>query len=108
MAQLSKGAIAGIAGAVTLVVGYLLWKSTGVKEEPIVQLPSDKPIDVTDEPIDVTDELSRPSEASTVDLNIGNNDDDGWKVGTGGKKSRKKRRNKTRRSRSKSKRRPKK
>jgi len=99
--QLTKLQIGGIAAAVALIFGGLLWKSAGSKEEPIVQVPGD-------EPKDVTDELSRPSEASTVDLNIGNNDDDGWKVGTGGKKSRRRRRNKTRRSRSKSKRRTKK
>jgi hypothetical protein len=101
--QLTKLQIGGIAAAVALIFGGLLWKSASSKEEPLLQIPND-------EPRDVTDELSRPSEASTVDLNIGNNDndDDGWKVGTGGKKSRRRRRNKTRRSRSKSKRRTKK
>jgi hypothetical protein len=98
MTQLSKNQIATItvSGIVALIFGGLLWKSASSKEEPIVQLPGD-------EPRDVTDELSRPSEASTVDLNIGNNDDDGWKVGTGGKKSRRRRRNKTRKSKPKSK-----
>ena len=101
MVQLSKNQISEItiAGIVALIFAGLLWKSAGSKEEPIVQIPNA-------EPRDVTDELSRPSDVSTVDLNLGSDKNDGWNTYDveGGKKSRKRRKNKTRKSRSKSKR----
>jgi hypothetical protein len=92
------------AGVVALIVGGLLWKSSRSKEEPEYVEDSDEFNEV----------IERPSEASTVDLNIRNNrdnDDDeeeGWKTGTGGKRSRRRRKNKSKKSRSKSKRRTKK
>lgn len=103
MVQMNKNEIATITvgGIVALIFGGLLWKSAGSKEDPIVKLDNEEP-----EPRDVTDEISRPSDASTVDLNVGSNKNEGWNTyeGDGGKKSRKKRRNKTRRSKPKSKR----
>jgi len=90
---------------VGVIVCGLLWKYFRSKEEP----PKKEPEYVED-----SDELeiNRPSEASTVDLNIRNNRDDdkeeGWKTRTGGKRSRRRRKNKSKKSRSKSKRRTKK
>jgi hypothetical protein len=52
------------AGVVALIVGVLLWKSSRSKEEPEYVEDSDEL------------EIERPSEASTVDLNIRNNRDD--------------------------------
>ena len=95
-------------GVVALIVGGLLWKYFRSKEEP--EYVEDRDI--------LNEVIERPSEASTVDLNIRNNrnddnddnyeEEEGWKTGTGGKRSRKKRKNKSKKSRSKSKRRTKK
>ena len=55
-----------------------------------------------------TEEERASDEASIVDLNIPNNDEEEWKTGKGGKRSRKRKNNKSKKSRSKSKRRTKK
>jgi hypothetical protein len=54
------------AGVVALIFGGLLWKSSRSKEEPAYVEDADE--------INTVEE--RPSEASTVDLNIRNNRDD--------------------------------
>lgn len=95
-----------------LVVGFLAKSAlsskptAAVKEEKQEAAPEEEP-----ESRDVTDELTgketgRPSDANTEIMDHG--DDEGWKIGTGGKKSRKRRKNKSRKSRPKSKRRTKK
>jgi len=92
-----------------LVVGFLAKSAFTSKSTEAVK--EEKPEAAEEDNRDVTDEISRPSDATTVDLNLGSDkddDDEGWKIGTGGKKSRKRRKNKSRKSRPKSKRRTKK
>jgi len=104
MAQLSKGAIAGIAGAVALIFGGLFYWS----QNSVVEL---KGVGNDDEGWKSVNNPSNNNFSNTGLTNIVGDDDNSEKDYDnifGGKKSRKKRRNKTRRSRSKSKRRPKK
>ena len=92
-----------------LVVGFLA--KSAFSSKPTSAATQEKQEAAEEDNRDVTDEISRPSDATTVDLNVGsdkNDDDEGWKIGTGGKKSRKRRKNKSRKSRPKSKRRTKK
>ena len=90
--------VSGVGGA--LIVGGLLWKYFLSKKEP----------EYVNDDDEISDVIERPSHASTVDLNIHdpNDDDEGWKTRTGGKRSRKRKNNKSKKSRSKSKRRTKK
>ena len=80
----------GLLGGSVYVVKKYGSEKTIEKEEAKVEKEQAK-VDKEQETVEDAnelDEIGRPSEAETVDLNIPNNND-GWKVGKGGKRSRK-------------------